>query len=420
MNNKFILTCTLIAFSFSVSAQQASKTFSITGNGNNDFIWMNIRQVDLSTGQVIKTIFDRNTPVFSIIDVNTKKTITQDAFINKDILTAPDYPTNTFVAAAAYDKRSNRLFFTPMKIGELRWIDLNVKNTAPQFYVLQSDILKSGNPTDEANSISRMVIGADGNGYALSNDGNHFYKFTTGRTPVITELGNLIDADKNAGNSIHNKCSSWGGDMIADAFGKLYVISANHNVYVVDIKSRIATFKGNIQGLPGGYTTNAAAVNDQGEIVVSSATQFQGYYKLNINDLKAIKLDGSDVKYNASDFANSNLLLQKEADAASMLSTGSGSLPEIVAINDTKVFPNPVTHYTFNVLLDNRPEGKYTIIVSDLAGRPMTTTVVENIAKGNQSNAKVTLSPSIAKGVYLVKVIDQHHAVIINEKIIVQ
>ncbi len=420
MNHKFIVTCTLIACSFSVSAQQDKKTFSITGNGNNDFIWMNIRQVDLSNGQIIKTIFDRNTPSFSITNVNTKKTITQDAFVNKDILTDADYPTNTFVAAAAYDKRSNRLFFTPMKIGELRWIDLNVKNTVPQFYVLQSDILKSANPTDEANSISRMVIGADGNGYALSNDGNHFYKFTTGRLPVITELGNLIDADKNEGNSIHNKCSSWGGDMIADAFGKLYVISANHNVFVVDIKSRIATFKGNVQGLPGGYTTNAAAVNDQGDIVVSSATQFQGYYKFNINHLKAIKIDGSDVKYNASDFANSNLLLQKEADAAAMLATGSGTLPELSVVNDTKVFPNPVTNYTFNVLLDNRPEGKYTIIVSDLAGRPMTTKVVKNLAKGNQSNATVMLNPSIAKGVYLVKVIDQNHAVIINEKIIVQ
>ena len=47
--------------------------------------------------------------------------------------------------------------------------------------------------------------------------------------PVITELGNIIDAEGNA-VSIHNKCSSWGGDMVADAFGKLYVISANHQV----------------------------------------------------------------------------------------------------------------------------------------------------------------------------------------------
>jgi hypothetical protein len=74
--------------------------------------------------------------------------------------------------------------------------------------------------------------------------------------------------------SIHNKCSSWGGDMIADAFGKLYVISASHAVYVIDINTRIATYKGNIQGLPAGYTTNAAAVNDEGEIVLASANLF--------------------------------------------------------------------------------------------------------------------------------------------------
>jgi hypothetical protein len=102
--------------------------------------------------------------------------------------------------------------------------------------------------------------------------------------------------------------------MIADAFGKLYVISANHAVYVIDPLTRIATYMGHIQGLPGGYTTNAAAVNDEGNIVLASANMFDGYYTMKINDLKAVKMEGSDVKYNASDFANANLLLQKEAN----------------------------------------------------------------------------------------------------------
>ncbi len=60
-----------------------------------------------------------------------------------------------------------------MRIGELRWMDLNVKNETPQFYSIQSDLLKV-NPNDEATHITRMVIGADGNGYAMSNDGNRF------------------------------------------------------------------------------------------------------------------------------------------------------------------------------------------------------------------------------------------------------
>ena len=53
--------------------------------------------------------------------------------------------------------------------------------------------------------------------------------------------------------------------------------------------------------------TNAAAVNENGEVVLASATQFDGYYVCNMNDLKAVKMEGSDTKYNSSDFANGNL-----------------------------------------------------------------------------------------------------------------
>ena len=38
---------------------------------------------------------------------------------------------------------------------------------------------------------------ADGNGYAITNDGNHLIRFTTGKKTVITDFGNLIDAETN-------------------------------------------------------------------------------------------------------------------------------------------------------------------------------------------------------------------------------
>ena len=83
--------------------------------------------------------------------------------------------------------------------------------------------------------------------------------------------------------SVHNKCTSWGGDMIADAYDKLYIISANHQYFTVDVDTRIATHLGTITGLPANYSTNGAAVDDDGNIVVSSANTFEGYYKFNIN-----------------------------------------------------------------------------------------------------------------------------------------
>ncbi len=418
MNNKFLLTTALMAGALFASAQKSRPTYAITGDGNKDFTWMNIRQLDLSTGKVTKTIFERSKSKFVINDVDTKKSFDQTAFSDAEVFSSAKYPTNTFVAAAAYDQRSDKLFFTPMRIAELRWVNLNVKNDKPEFYTLKPEAFKVVNPSDEATNITRMVIAADGIGYALSNDGNHFFSFTTGKKPVVTALGNIIDADANSGVSIHNKCTSWGGDMIADAYGKLYVISANHHVFVIDINTRIASHKGQIKNLPAGYTTNAAAVNDDGEVIVGSANQFDGFYKVNMKDLKSVKLEGSEIKYNPSDFANANLLYAKEAAAAN--ANAVAKLP-VIELNDAdaKVFPNPVRTSAFNVLFENRPEGRYTIVVSDLAGRIITSKAV-NVLKGANQIEKVNLRANSAKGVYIVKVLDAKKSSVLNEKIVVE
>lgn len=419
MNIKFLLTSGLIVSTLASGAQNRNVAYAITGDGNNDFTWMNIRQVNLSTGKVTKTIFERSKTNYTITDVNTKKSVDQTSIVNGNIFASKDYPTSTFVAAAAYDERSNKLFFTPMRLGELRWLDLNVKNETPKFFTMQSDAFKVGNVNDEANHITRMVIAADGYGYAITNDGNHLYRFTTGKIPVITDLGNLIDADDNKGMSVHNKCSSWGGDMLADAFGKLYVISANKNVFVVDINTRITSFKGTITGLPAQYTTNGAAVADDGDIIVTSANFFEGYYKFKLSDLVATKIAESDVKYNASDLANGNLLLEKEAAAANKFDMTSSNIKVVTFIKgEAKVFPNPVTTSAFNVSLTGQKEGKYTIVFADVAGRTLQTKTV-NVIKGNQTE-QINILNRPAKGVYMVKVLNAQNQVVITEKIVLE
>ncbi|HCY88928.1 MAG TPA: hypothetical protein DHV17_01580 [Chitinophagaceae bacterium] len=420
MNNRILLTSAFIAASLGTMAQSAkNKTYAITGDGTNDFVWMNIRQVDLGTGQVTKTLFERSKTDFIMTDVLTKKSVDQAALRNSNIFTATDYPTGTLVAAAAYDPNSEKLFFTPMRNGELRWLDLSTSSDKPRFYTMKSDLLKQTNPTDEALNITRMVIGSDGYGYAMSNDATRFLRFSTGNKPVITELGNIIDAENSNGVSIHNKCTSWGGDMVADAFGKLYVISANHNVFVIDVDTRIATFKGTIKGLPVGYTTNAAAVNADGQLIVASANKFAGYYTVKLDDLTATAFVGSDEKYNASDFANGNLLLQKEADAARQYAMMNNNITRTSeTAGAPSIFPNPVTNYSFNVLFDDVRDGRYSIVISDLAGRNLQTRTV-SIGKGAQTE-RINLSRSTTKGVYLVKILNEQMELISVQKVVVQ
>jgi hypothetical protein len=266
----------------------------------------------------------------------------------------------------------------------------------------------------EETQLTRMTIGVDGYGYAMSNDANHLIRFSTGKNQIVEDLGNIIDADANKGISIHNKCTSWGGDMVGDAFGKLVVVTATHNIFSIDVNSRIATFMGTITGLPVNYPTNGAAVDNEGNLVVSSANVLDALYKVNMKDLAATKVLSSEKPFNASDLANDNFLFQKEADDAVKFSSLK---PLPVASNDAKVFPNPVTANQFNVIFTGQKAGNYTILLTDLAGRALQTQTV-SVIKGSQIE-NVRLARKAAPGMYIVKVINENNEVTLSEKVVI-
>ncbi len=73
MKLKLLLLPVILSFSFYAFAQETNQAFAITGNGNGDFQWMNIRQIDLSTGAVTKHIFENGKTKFSFSDAITKE-----------------------------------------------------------------------------------------------------------------------------------------------------------------------------------------------------------------------------------------------------------------------------------------------------------------------------------------------------------
>ena len=406
MNIKFLLSTSFIAASFMVSAQDAGKTFAITGDGNRDFMWMNIRQVDITSGKIVQDVYQREKTAFVMMDADTK---------NQSL--AGHRPTETMVAAAAYDKNQNKLFFTPMRVGELRWLDLNAKGDAQKYYTVTSNLLNTNNAlNDEANHFTRMVIAADGNGYALTNDGSRLVRFTTGKKITITDLGAVIDDESNKTVSVKNKCTSWGGDMIADAYNKLYIISANHYVFLLDVETRVAKQIGYITGLPANYSTNGAAVDKDGNIVVASANTFAGYYKFSLKDFVATLIEGSDMVYNASDLANGNLLYQKEADAAKTFADFKPVVP--VLTNEAHIYPNPVTANEFKIYFDGQTAGRYNVTITDLSGKPLMNRIITVNTKTQVET--VPLNRTFAKGIYMVKVTDANNKFIFTERIVVQ
>ncbi len=412
MNLKFLLSTAIATVSLAASAQKDTKAYIISGKPNNAHFWSDIKQINLATGET-QNLFETGASTFKSAGTGIKM---NGSVVNSD-------PMAYGVAACALDSRSNRLFFTPLHYAQLRYIDLDSKT--PEFVYLDLNLINAPNGAflSEENHITRMAIAADGYGYAISNDANHLIRFSTGKTPVVTDLGNIVDAD-GKGISIHNKCTSWGGDMVADAFGKLYIISANHHVFTIDVSSRIATYVGSIKGLPANYTTNGAVVSTEGKVVVSSANTFDGLYTFAISDLNASKIsitglkgDGN-AKINGSDMANGNFLLQKEADAAA-----AAGRPVLVDIqqpigNDyVSVYPNPVTGNQFTVDFKRNKPGIYNIALTDLAGRVLLNKVANIQAEGQAE--KVSLKSKPAQGMYLIRVTNSDKEIIFSDKIFI-
>ena len=365
---------------------------------------------------------------------NLKTTIRHDVIVHfkTSIIDQSDKPFATNSAAMAYDKKHERLYYTPMGINQLRYIDLGSKT--PKLYYFEDEAFGTvAHSGDSPNQITRMVIASDGNGYALSNDGNHLIRFTTGKKPTITDLGALTDDASNAKYSVHSR-SGYGGDMIADKNGNLYLITANRNVFRFAIENKVAKYLGTIKGLPQGFSTNGAMVEEGSKIIVASSESTVGYYRFDLNTMQAEKVSTSGNVYNASDLANGNLALDKkkkkdqkeepveppvkEEVKPDIAEKTQKVVPDELTSASISVFPNPVTGNRVKVSFDNIPAGKYQVQVLDMAGKLVSNQQVNVQTKGQINELK--LPRSLTPGTYLIKVANEANRISTTEKIIVQ
>lgn len=423
-----IILCTV--FFYTGFSQKNNLAFAITGQAGGNFSWTDIRVIDMASGNTNATLFENGKTKFSFIDADTKLAVSQFTLQGnpagiqqngltlaaKNIIINNPSPTMLMSAAAAYDKRHDKLFFASMRTGQLMWLDLRSAVGTPSFYTVQKPLVNTIDANDESFNITRMTIGADGNGYALTNDGNHLIRFTTGNKVIITDMGSLIDAETNNGISVHNKCSSWGGDMVADAFGKLYLLSAGRNVFIIDPETRVATYKGAITNLSGTFTLNGAAAIDDDNVIISTANTFEGFYTVNINTLSATKMNSTGTVYNASDLASCNLLHQQQK----LNTIGQPVLKNIEVIGNRfiSVYPNPVVNGQVKITFDKSVAGKYKIALTDLQGRLIETKNTYIEGPGQVENFQ--LHRKQASGMYMLKITDEAGKAIFSDKLVVE
>jgi hypothetical protein len=390
--------------------------YAVTDEQQEGANWSFLRKIDLNTGQYSKVLLDGNDVSLRGYDAGTRQqfnTPLTDARYGNAINAA----FGTGVAAMAYDRKNNRIWYTPMFIDQLRYIDLK---TMKVFFVTGHAFTGMSEKTaDQANIVTRMAIAADGNGYALTNDAQHLIQFTIGKKPRITDLGALVDAPGNTGVSIHSSCTSFGGDVVADDEGNLYVFSARNHVFKVELETKVATHLGSVTGLPANFTVNGAAVNDKNQILVSSAVAATSYYTVDTKTWAASADKVSGTIWRSSDLANSNLLVTAKSSANNIIAEIiTRVVPEALGSGRIQVYPNPVINNRFTLQFNQLESGNYTIQVTDVMGRQVSQQIV-NISGDNQTE-NITLHPSAAKGVYLVKVMDSNSKGVFSKKIIVQ
>jgi hypothetical protein len=409
----FLLSGTAFLTTNLLQAQADRFAYAVTDVQKEGANWSYLRKLNLQTGAYSDVLLNGNDASLRAYDAVSKKQFEatpNDTRYSVNMTAA----FATGVAAMAYDKKNNRLYYTPMFIDQLRYVDLK---TMKVFYV--TDQAFTGMPqksSDQGNVVTRMVIASDGNGYAMTNDGAHLIRFTTGKELTVADLGSLVDDPANSGISIHNSCSSFGGDVIADDDGNLYAISARNHVFKINIESKVATHLGVISGLPANFTVNGAAVNDKNQVVVGSAVEASSYFIVDPKTWAATPYKIAGIVWHSSDLANSNVLVSGNRHGG----TSPELLPQTYASSDNRiqVYPNPVINNKFLIQFNQLEAGNYMMQLTDVTGRQVMQQAV-NINRDNQTQ-DINLNPAYTKGVYLLKVTNHNSKAVFSTKIVVQ
>jgi hypothetical protein len=375
--------------------------YAITSVQKSGTEWIALRKLNTQTGEFSNILLNGSDNNLAVYDAASRKKV--DNFTTDERGNSIAQPAFGSVAAIAYDRETNRIYYTPMAVDQLRYIDLS---TMKIFSVAGQSFGKAGNLSFVPGTVSRMVIAPDGYGYTITNDGNHLFRFSTGTNSTITDLGELTDAASNK-ETVHNTCGNAGGDLIADDAGSLYLVSASNKVFKVDISTRRTQFLGNISGLPQGFSTNGVAVNDDGKLLVSSSINTEGYFAVDTKNWSASAYKTNDI-FSTSDLANSNIL-----------STGSSlfKIP-LNTSNKIKVYPNPVATDEFNVQFNNLKPGNYTVELADAVGNSVLSHKVWVSQAAQTEN--IHFSTYNAQGFYFLKVLDENNAVVNTQILVVQ
>lgn len=414
MNKLLRYVLMLVLVPGSIIGQSDRTMYAVTSVKNGSTDWMALRTLNTATGKFGSMLLNMNNKELPQYDITTHrlldKVVGPVVISNTLVNNAPAPVVNSGVAALAYDKKTNRLFYVPMNDDDLRYIDLA---TLRVYTNADLSFSKAGNYTFRSTSpVTRLVITPDGYGYTIT-DGNQLIRFTTNDKPVLTNMGELVDDPHNKEMSALNPCANAGGDMVADDAGNLYLITAINRVFVINVNTRVATYLATITGLPAGFTTNGAAVDENGKLIVSSSMFTEASFIVDHKTWKAVSSPVQQQTYGIADLASSNVLHVRETVPSLVVFE-----KPVVKTGIVRIYPNPVLFDEVNIQFSDLPAGKYTIELADPLGRKV---LKQKISITRQTQTTLLQIPTAtAQAFYYVRILNEKNILVSTHKLAVE
>lgn len=317
-------------------------------------------------------------------------------------ITGAALPTRSVLknaSAIAYDVNTNRIYFvnnttTNSPAEDLCYIDLNTSPVSAKKFV--SYPLETN--TGTGYNITRMTFGSDGNGYAITENGQDFIRFsidTATGVPVINRLGALIN---DSANGAHDILAETAGDICSDGSGRLYFVPNSGNVYTIDPATHVATYYGTISGMPVGC--NSVAMTTDGHLYIGGGYQF--VYQVTLSTLTAIAVNGSTSNvYKNGDYASCSFAVQPARVSTAGVTFSNNADPVLlnqhVAI---QVKPNPfLQDLTLTIQLNKTEPVRIRLI--DFYGRSVFT-ASQKLGAG-VNTLQVSVPAGLSKGIYVLE-----------------
>ena len=369
----------------------AQEIFAITGKQVPQIVFNDLRTLDLNKGTSGEIFFT---------DQSASKVFSQSLQTNfvESKNTVHNAQTAS-MASLAFDQKNNSLVFVPMFSSNIYVMN----NRTKEITLVENTAIKSVQCTIDSH-ITRMTATKDGIIYAMSNSGSQLIKISSENGKYsVKDLGTIKDISTNTDKKLSTMQTGFGGDMVADADGNLYVFSAFNNVFKINVRNLTSEFMGTVSGLPENYTSNGAAVNATGDIVVGNA-RGEGLYEINFKTLEAKAVSG-DFKMPIYDLASSYFLNDKAVSTAEMF-TG------------IEIYPTKVNQQFFNIKINNeKVKGNLKVELADYMGNKLMKQNI-NVVRNN-SEFKINLSKYNA-GVYIVNIQDAAGNAIFSTKIVIE